>query len=42
MVCHQQRLNFKLLADTKKEVRRLFGVPGNLFGLIPGRVTQYC
>lgn len=33
------RLNFTLLADTKKKVRRQFGVPTSLFGLIPGRVT---
>lgn len=31
-------LPFILLADTKNEVRNLFGVPKNLF-LIPGRVT---
>lgn len=35
----RHRLNFTLLADTKKEVRKAFGVPANLFGLIPGRVT---
>jgi len=35
----RHRLNFTLLADTKKEVRKLFGVPSNLFGLIAGRVT---
>lgn len=33
------RLSFPLLADTKGKVRKSFGVPGNLFGLIPGRVT---
>lgn len=33
------RLNFTLLADTEKKVRKLFGVPNNLFGLISGRVT---
>ncbi len=32
-------LSFSLLADTKGKVRKAFGVPGNLFGLIPGRVT---
>lgn len=32
-------LNFHLLADTGNEVRKLFGVPANLFGLLPGRVT---
>jgi len=35
----RHRLNFTLLSDSKKEVRKLFGVPGNLFGLVPGRVT---
>ena len=35
----KHRLNFTLLADTKKEVRKLFGVPNNLFGLLAGRVT---
>jgi len=35
----RHRLNFTLLADTKKEVRKLFGVPSNLFGLVAGRVT---
>lgn len=30
---------FVLLADTEKKVRKLFNVPGSLFGLIPGRVT---
>jgi len=33
------RLPYTLLADEKKEVRKAFQVPGNLFGLIPGRVT---
>lgn len=32
-------LPFTLLADTKSEVRSLFGVKANAFGLIPGRVT---
>lgn len=35
----KHRLTFILLADTKKEVRKAFNVPSNLFGLIPGRVT---
>jgi peroxiredoxin Q/BCP len=35
----KNRLSFTLLADTKKAVRKLFDVPTNLFGLIPGRVT---
>ena len=32
-------LPFTLLADTQKKVRKLFGVPSDLMGLIPGRVT---
>lgn len=32
-------LPFTLLADTENEVRNLFGVKPNAFGLIPGRVT---
>ena len=32
-------LQFPLLADEKKHVRKLFGVPTNLLGIIPGRVT---
>ncbi len=35
----KHKLPFDLLADSKKTVRKAFGVPGNLFGLIPGRVT---
>lgn len=35
----KHRLSFNLLADTSKDLRKAFGVPGNLFGLIPGRVT---
>lgn len=33
------RLNFTLLSDEESKVRKLFGVPGNIFGLLPGRVT---
>ena len=33
------RLPFTLLSDSKKELRKLFGVPTNLLGLLPGRVT---
>ncbi len=33
------RLPFTLLADTKKEVQKMFGVPRSILGLIPGRVT---
>lgn len=32
-------LPFTLLADSKKVVRKQFGVPTNLLGLLPGRVT---
>jgi len=32
-------LPFTLLADSKKEVRKLFGVKNNLLGLLPGRET---
>lgn len=35
----RHQLNFRLLADEKKSVRKQFGVPSNLFGLIGGRVT---
>jgi peroxiredoxin Q/BCP len=35
----KHRLNYTLLSDKGNKVRKLFGVPGNFFGLIPGRVT---
>lgn len=35
----KHRLNYTLLSDTGNKVRKLFGVPTNLFGLLPGRVT---
>lgn len=35
----KHRLPFVLLADTKNEVRRLFGIKGSLFGLVAGRET---
>jgi len=35
----KHRLNYTLLSDKGNKVGKLFGVPGNLFGLIPGRVT---
>jgi len=35
----RHKLPFILLSDKDKVARKLFGVPGNLFGLIPGRVT---
>jgi peroxiredoxin Q/BCP len=34
-----RRLTYNLLSDTKKEVRKAFGVPSNFLGLIAGRVT---
>lgn len=33
------RLNYTLLSDPDNKVRKLFGVPSKIFGLIPGRVT---
>jgi len=33
------KLNYILLSDNDNVVRKLFGVPGRMFGLIPGRVT---
>lgn len=33
------RLSYTLLSDNHGVVRKLFGVPGRIFGLIPGRVT---
>jgi peroxiredoxin Q/BCP len=32
-------LTYSLLADVDDKVRKLFGVPANIFGLLPGRVT---
>lgn len=32
-------LPYSLLSDTGGELRKLLGVPANLFGLFPGRVT---
>lgn len=32
-------LNFTLLSDPDNSVKKLFGVPSQLFGFIPGRVT---
>lgn len=33
------KLNYTLLSDENNTVRKLFGVPSKIFGLIPGRVT---
>ncbi len=35
----KHRLPYTLLADTTHAIRKAFGVPTNLFGLLPGRVT---
>ena len=35
----KHRLKFRLLSDTDNQVRKTFGVPADLLGLIPGRVT---
>lgn len=36
---NQYQLPFLLLSDADKKLRNLFGVPNDLLGLIPGRVT---
>ena len=33
------KLPFILLSDKNQKIRKLFGVPSGLFGLLPGRVT---
>ncbi len=33
------KLTYTLLSDSKNVVRKLFGVPARVFGLLPGRVT---
>jgi peroxiredoxin Q/BCP len=43
-VSHRQfkqkfKLPFSLLSDTDGDLRKLLGVPSDLFGLVPGRVT---
>lgn len=35
----KHRLNYTLLSDEGNKIRKEFGVPTNLFGLLPGRVT---
>ena len=35
----KHNLSFTLLSDDDNKLRKLFGVPTNLFGLLPGRVT---
>jgi peroxiredoxin Q/BCP len=34
-----RKLPFVLLSDADGAVRKLYGVPGSLFGMMPGRVT---
>ena len=36
---NRYQLNYHLLSDENNHIRKLFEVPGNLFGLIPGRAT---
>jgi thioredoxin-dependent peroxiredoxin len=35
----ENRLKYTILSDPRNIVRKLFGVPGRVFGLVPGRVT---
>ena len=35
----QNKLNYTILSDSEGNVRKLFGVPTKIFGLVPGRVT---
>jgi thioredoxin-dependent peroxiredoxin len=35
----KHRLSYTLLSDKGNRIRKLFGVPTNFFGLLPGRVT---
>lgn len=35
----KHRLNYTLLSDMGNKIRKAWGVPTNLFGLLPGRVT---
>ena len=35
----KHRLSFTLLSDEGNKIRKQFGVPSDLFGLLPGRVT---
>jgi peroxiredoxin Q/BCP len=35
----ENRLTYSILSDSKNVVRKLFGVPSRMFGLVPGRVT---
>jgi peroxiredoxin Q/BCP len=35
----QYKLPFVLLSDNYQKIRKLFGVPSKMFGMLPGRVT---
>jgi len=35
----KNNLNYTLLSDPDQEVRKLFGIKNDFFGLVPGRVT---
>ena len=35
----QYKLPFILLSDSDQKIKKLFGVPSRVFGLVPGRVT---
>lgn len=35
----KHRLTYTLLADQGNHIRKLFGVPKSMFGMLPGRVT---
>ncbi len=39
LFAERHHLPFLLLSDEDNTVRKAFGVPGSLFGLLPGRVT---
>jgi peroxiredoxin Q/BCP len=36
---NKYKLNYTILSDKNNQLRKKFGVPANMFGLIPGRVT---
>jgi len=39
MFAEKHNLSFVLLSDTGNKIRKLFGVPKDFFGVLPGRVT---
>jgi len=38
-IAQRHRLSYTLLSDEGNKVRKLFGVPASLLGILPGRVT---